>query len=393
MFRHIAKLSIIILVLLSLCGCQKDEPFTMVVASDIHYIGNDLHDDGYFFNGVLDSGDGKIVDHSEEILDEFIREVIDRHPDVLLITGDITFNGEYVSHEEVKRKLDQVKEAGIDVLVLPGNHDVYNSMAASFSGNGYEYIQGTTTEDFYSIYHDYYENVLSKDENSLSVVYEINKGNRILLLDTNTFLRECNLAKGTLEFVEDALKEAKKDNVNLIVAGHQNLFKHSIFDFGYVIIGADKLIELFKKYEMPLFLSGHMHIQHIVTSDNISEVCTSALSIYPLQYGIIQYEKGRYTYDTCELNTDLRDFAKKRICYVNELKSLSRLEEDVEDREELAMFNGELNATYFKGDLTDIEKYKELFDRWISLGTGSTGYLEYIYNERGSDFRHLEIER
>ena len=41
----------------------------------------------------------------------------------LILSGDLSFNGEKTSHEELAGKLFKLQEQGIPVLVLPGNHD------------------------------------------------------------------------------------------------------------------------------------------------------------------------------------------------------------------------------------------------------------------------------
>ena len=42
------------------------------------------------------------------------------HPNVTIITGDITENGYYLEFQEATRYLDQIKSP---ILVVPGNHD------------------------------------------------------------------------------------------------------------------------------------------------------------------------------------------------------------------------------------------------------------------------------
>ena len=46
-------------------------------------------------------------------------QVIAEKPSALVLSGDITMNGEKINHEELARKLGKVQEAGIPVLVIP----------------------------------------------------------------------------------------------------------------------------------------------------------------------------------------------------------------------------------------------------------------------------------
>lgn len=47
---------------------------------------------------------------------------------MLLAAGDLTFNGEKLSHETVAGLFEEIEAAGVPVLTLPGNHDVNNGM-------------------------------------------------------------------------------------------------------------------------------------------------------------------------------------------------------------------------------------------------------------------------
>lgn len=53
---------------------------------------------------------------------------------MLIISGDLTLQGKK-SHEELAEKPEQVENAGITVVVIPGNHDINNPSAAVYSGS------------------------------------------------------------------------------------------------------------------------------------------------------------------------------------------------------------------------------------------------------------------
>lgn len=69
------------------------ETCTLFLATDLHYISPRLTDNGERFTRVIESGDGKFMSHSEELLNGFVDEVIEKRPDALILAGDITFNG------------------------------------------------------------------------------------------------------------------------------------------------------------------------------------------------------------------------------------------------------------------------------------------------------------
>ena len=67
-----------------------------------------------------------MVTYADEIIDEFIDVVKKEKPDIVVLTGDLSFNGEKGSHQGLADKLMKIKDAGITVAVIPGNHDVDN---------------------------------------------------------------------------------------------------------------------------------------------------------------------------------------------------------------------------------------------------------------------------
>ena len=62
----------------------------------------------------------------DEILGAFTYEVKNKKPDVLIISGDLTSNGEKKSHVDLAEKLKEIEKAGTAIYVVRGNHDVLN---------------------------------------------------------------------------------------------------------------------------------------------------------------------------------------------------------------------------------------------------------------------------
>lgn len=139
--------------LLPVCAPADDRP-TIFVATDPHFISPELTDYGPFFMRMIENGDGKLVHYTDELTDAFVQQVIEKRPDCLILTGDLTFNGAKKSHEDLAVKLRKVDQSGVPVLVLPGNHDLYCYAAAEFSADGYTLTESISAEEFADIYHD-----------------------------------------------------------------------------------------------------------------------------------------------------------------------------------------------------------------------------------------------
>ena len=123
----------------------------VVVATDLHYLAPSLTDHGEIFRRVMEAGDGKVTEFCDEIADAFLEEVRVEKPDALILTGDVSFNGEKASHLALAEKLASLEEAGVPVLVLPGNHDMYRNCYSFFGSEG-EQVETVSAEEFAAIY-------------------------------------------------------------------------------------------------------------------------------------------------------------------------------------------------------------------------------------------------
>src|SRR3954453_9640760 len=77
---------------------------TIYTATDIHYLAKDLTDDGEAYKKYVASGDGKQLQYIDEIINAFTYEIENKKPDILIISGDLTNNGEKESHIELSKK-------------------------------------------------------------------------------------------------------------------------------------------------------------------------------------------------------------------------------------------------------------------------------------------------
>lgn len=167
---------------------EEEKPYvppTMIVASDLHYQSPKMTDFRESLDTYTEWNDGTVVPYLDVIADAFLEEVMMKKPSVLILSGDISQNGEKVNHQELAKKLKQVQDAGIPVLVIPGNHDINHPWAASYFDNKKEEAKGTTPSEFYEIYHEFgYDQASSRDEDSLSYLYRLDEHYWIMMLDS-----------------------------------------------------------------------------------------------------------------------------------------------------------------------------------------------------------------
>lgn len=137
-FLGISACVLLLALVLNAKGRREPPPLTdsvtLFVASDPHFLAPELTDHGEYFQSIVENADGKVTEYCDEVIDVFLEQTISQAPDALILSGDLTFNGAQRSHEVLAGKLQRVADAGISVLVLPGNHDLNNPMAAAFHG-------------------------------------------------------------------------------------------------------------------------------------------------------------------------------------------------------------------------------------------------------------------
>lgn len=378
--------------------------FRAVIASDLHYIAPELTDGGPGYQQTLKNGDSKFMPYVEEITDAFLDEVLADPPDVVLLTGDLTFNGAEISHRRLAGKLQRLEDAGIPVLVLPGNHDVYNENAALYRGGSFERVPFASGESFAEIYRDFGPGeALSADSDSLSYVWQLNEQVWIMMLDENTAHDFCGLSDRSFQWIEAQLQKAREEGRFVLVAGHQNVFQHSIFRGGYVIQGAQRLQELLRRYGVPLCLSGHLHTQHVQSEDGLTEIATSALCSYPCQYAVLTAEDGRLRYGTRRLDLAawaerngrpdavFQDFAGAAGAYMDAHFTPAGMAPLVDDPvlwAEMLAYLQALNRAYFSGDLREIAALDpdgRLAGLWAEENGMTAWYLRSVLDEEGND--------
>ncbi|MDE5670323.1 MAG: metallophosphoesterase, partial [Eubacterium sp.] len=409
--------SVIVIILLigtissafTFAGRNKSNPIKIITATDIHYLSPNLTDYGNIFQETINRSDGKVIQYIDEIMSAFSDEIISAAPDVLILSGDLSFNGEKESHIALADKLAVIQESGIQVLVIPGNHDINSKSAASFFGDKYEYVSSVTADEFKDIYWNFgMSQAESVDKYSLSYLYKVNSDLCILMLDTNAY-GENFVQDESYEWIEEQLKKARKEHMKVITVSHQNLFAHnSLLSFGYQLYDASDLLELYNKYKVTLNLSGHIHMQHYM-KDGVTEVATSSLAVSPNQYGIIDFSKNKFIYSTkavdvsswAEKNniTDkhLLDFASYSADFFKNKTRTSEIFKEMnlqeEDKKCMAETFADINANYFAGVPTDKEKYEKGIALWKKQeGIFSFNYINSMLEDSDTDYCSITVK-
>ena len=107
------------------------ESFSFGVMSDPHYFPAEYQGTRAEAYQNQISGDLRLMGENEALTTAAVDQMIAEGdlPKVLLVTGDLSSEGEEESHRGFAEQMARLQEEGVAVLVIPGNHDLYNSSA------------------------------------------------------------------------------------------------------------------------------------------------------------------------------------------------------------------------------------------------------------------------
>lgn len=405
----------------------------IVVATDLHYLAESLSGNRCrSFLEVSDSGDGLVLQYGWEILDAFIEDVLREKPDIVVLTGDLTLNGEKKSHEELAKKLSILLDNQIQVAVIPGNHDINNPAAKAFTEDGSVKTETVTPQEFAEIYADFgYVAADDRDPASLSYLYKLDDYYSLLMLDTCQYAPANQIGgmihRETYQWMEEHFSDIWEEGGQVITVTHHNLLEQSgvsrDFYDNCTIEHNEQLLRLLSDWEVRLHLSGHLHLQHHMqdSDSGIYEVVTGSLVMSPCRYGVLRImESGTYEYEAKAVdvdgwakrrkfkNQDLADFTNyckaflQKLSYRNAVEDLRKhtlerklfLSDERIDR--MARFYAELCVYYYEGrvfEIWDTLKESDEFRYWNDVDYVSelSDFLRNILNDEAKDFSHLEI--
>lgn len=284
-------LAVVLVLTLTVPALAADKPQDMnlriAVMSDLHYLSPDMIADTADFEHALNS-DRKLLKESSAILHEMFEQVRADKPDILLVSGDLTKDGEQECHAALAKQLQQLQQdiPGLKIYVINGNHDIRNYNAKNFNTPDGKAVPATRThpEDFKRIYDFVYSDptviatftpAAGNEAGSLSYVARPVEGLTIVAMDTCRYSKE-NTSNGTDEhetsgaisadlekWVIEQTAAAKARGDLVIGLEHHGLVPH--FDVEptilpmYLVNGYERIAQEYADAGMSAVFTGHMH--------------------------------------------------------------------------------------------------------------------------------------
>ena len=265
----------------------QDMNLRIAVMSDLHYLSPDMIADTEDFEHAFNS-DRKLLKESSSVLHEMLERVRADKPDILLVSGDLTKDGEQECHAALAKQLQQLQQdvPGLKIYVINGNHDIRNYNAKNFNTPDGKAVPATRThpEDFKRIYDFVYSDptviatftpAAGNEAGSLSYVARPVEGLTIIAMDTCRYSKE-NTSNGTDEhetsgaisadlekWVIEQTAAAKARGDLVIGLEHHGLVPH--FDVEptilpmYLVNGYERIAQEYADAGMSAVFTGHMH--------------------------------------------------------------------------------------------------------------------------------------
>ena len=290
------------------------------VLSDIHYMADSLKCEGkvwdeFLYNSHKEYDDiDSIIDNA---LDGVLRNAVEGGENYVLIPGDMTKDGELESHKALAERLEAFEaETGIQVFVIPGNHDINNSNAITLENGVEEPAEITTPEQFREIYKNlgfdmadsFFVPESGKKGGMLSYACTLG-GYRLIAVDScmysedngaegNEHMTDGRIADGLLEWIVDECEKAEDEGLTVIGMQHHNLIPHTDIEeatfWPFVVQDWVRVAEAYADAGMHYVFTGHLHSNDAVShvNDNgeiIYDILTPTLTGYPNYYKIIDF--------------------------------------------------------------------------------------------------------
>ena len=228
------------LLFVSLCAQER-----IMVIADPHVLPQSVIETEAKFDEYM-AKQRKMVDLSEPIWNALMDTARKYRPDLLLIPGDLTRDGEPEAHKLVSDSLQALAQAGIPSIVIPGNHDKTDW----FTPSAQEPIEGLTVLAFYD---------------GVDVKWLVEQA-------------DAAIAKGN----------------TVIAMTHRQLVDHfdgkSTLEPSARLTNADAVRDSLMAHGVHLVLTGHFHVNSIstwrdsITGDSLVELSTGSPITYPCPY-------------------------------------------------------------------------------------------------------------
>ena len=272
---------------------MKYSPLKLNILTDTHYFSKENGTSGKAYDFANLKSQKLLADSAEVLQTAFDQIAADNETDILIISGDVTNNGEYNSHAEFISMLRDFKAKGKCVYVLTATHDFRSEgYTDGYNGDKTYKVPAAKREELFEMYREFGpDEALSVHMPSMSYIVQLCDGYRLFALNDDTNLSgKSGFSDDCFAWITEQVKKAKEDNQFIIAMTHHPLIAPSPL---YEIIGRGDMLGDYKmridqlaNLGVQFMFTGHTHIHNISAYQSeqgnvLYDICTASPIGYP----------------------------------------------------------------------------------------------------------------
>lgn len=282
--------------------------YKIAMVADLHHFSETLTDGGEAYR-LRSSSDQKCLAESGAIIDSAFEKIANSDCDIVLIAGDISNDGEKVSHAEMKTKIDKLSEKK-KVFVIYSTHDwCCDGKAKRFEGNRYyNDVDTMTPPELRELYRDYGESAAYTTYiNEIGAAsYAVKLGPvRLIGLNDDKNGKGCaGYCDEHFEWIKEQIADAKANGETVIIMEHHLVVPNiSLLINGGQIIG-DRIerAEALADAGADFVIVGHSHMLRTTTytsakGNSFTQINLGALCGHPAAITTLTVDENEYRID------------------------------------------------------------------------------------------------
>ncbi len=277
---------------------MKQKPLKLAVLTDTHYYSLKSGSSGSAYEKAKAKSQ-KLLAESGEVLESALNQIAEtKESDILLVSGDITADGELTAHSEVIELFHNLKKKGVRVYIITATHDFRGSGETNaYDGDNTIKTPTATRDMLFDMYREFGpDEAIAVHRESMSYIIQLADGYRLFALNDDSNLNgKSGFSDECFEWITEQAKKARDDGQFIIAMTHHPLIAPSPI---YELIGKGDMLG---DYEQRLYqladigiqyiITGHTHIHNISVAQSdrgnvIYDICTGTPIGYP---GVIRY--------------------------------------------------------------------------------------------------------
>lgn len=278
------------------------QPLDLFVLTDTHY---------YSKRNWVDGDPYAFPPEREQLYrlgsEEILRKVFDDlcapdTPEIVLISGDLTNNGEVTSHEEMRELLRELEKRGKRVFVTTATHD-YRGEGVSYGfdkNNNRVDVPAFVRDDLREFYREFgMGKAISVHEPTMCYAAELTPEYLLLALNDDKGYDHAGFTEECFDWILEQTKQAREKGQFIIAMTHHPILSPSplykLIASGDMLEDGENRAKAFADMGVPVMFTGHSHIHNITRIDSEAgnpfyDVSTSATVGFPPNYRRVRFD-------------------------------------------------------------------------------------------------------